>query len=86
MNPLTLLIAFLASYYFLGTKLSILIPTLISAVVGLVFITKFLSNFSDINFNDNTSTLIVKTFTGSKDLSRLIQESGISFLEDLISI
>ena len=50
-NPLTLLIAFLASYHFLGTKLSILIPTVISAVVGLVFITKFLSNFSDINFN-----------------------------------
>ena len=47
MNPLTLLIAFLASYHFLGTKLSILIPTVISAVVGLVFITKFLSNFSD---------------------------------------
>ena len=51
-NPLTLLIAFLASYHFLGTKLSILIPTVISAVVGLVFITKFLSNFSDINFNN----------------------------------
>ena len=31
-NPLTLLIGFLASYYLLGTKLSILIPTVTSAV------------------------------------------------------
>ena len=51
-NPLTLLIAFLASYHFLGTKLSILIPTVVSAVVGLVFITKFLSYFTDINFKN----------------------------------
>ena len=51
-NPLTLLIAFLASYHFLGTKLSILIPTVVSAVVGLVFITKFLSYFTHINFKN----------------------------------
>ena len=51
-NPLTLLIAFLTSYHFLGTKLSILIPTVVSAVVGLVFITKFLSYFTDINFKN----------------------------------
>ncbi len=40
-NPLTLLIGFLASYYLLGTKLSILIPTVTSAAIGLIFIVKF---------------------------------------------
>ena len=50
-NPLTLLIAFLTSNYLFGPELSILIPTILSAVVGLVFITKFLRNFTEINFN-----------------------------------
>ena len=51
-NPLTLLIGFLASYYLLGTKLSILIPTLTSAVIGLIFIVKFLRNFAQISLNN----------------------------------
>ena len=51
-NPLTLLIGFLASYYLLGTKLSILIPTVTSAVIGLIFIVKFLRNFAQISLKN----------------------------------
>jgi len=51
-NPLTLLIAFISSFYFLGTKLSILIPTVTSAIVGLIFILKFLRNFAKISFKN----------------------------------
>ena len=49
-NPLTLLIAFVASYFFLGTNLSILLPTIISSIIGLLFILKFLNNFCSISF------------------------------------
>ena len=51
-NPLTLLIAFISSFYFLGTKLSILIPTVTSAIIGLIFILKFLRNFAKISFKN----------------------------------
>ena len=51
-NPLILLIAFLASFYILGTQLSILIPTVTSAIIGLIFILKFLRNFTKISFNN----------------------------------
>ena len=44
-NPSTLLIAFIASYFFLGTNLSILLPTIISSIIGFIFILKFLKNF-----------------------------------------
>ena len=46
------MIGFLASYYLLGTKLSILIPTVTSAVIGLIFIVKFLRNFAQINLKN----------------------------------
>ena len=51
-NPLTLLIAFISSFYFLGTKLSILIPTVTSAIIGLIFILKFLRNFAKVSFKN----------------------------------
>ncbi len=57
-NPLTLLIAFVASYFFLGTNLSILLPTIISSIIGLLFILKFLNNFCSISFSKIINTTV----------------------------
>ena len=59
-NPLTLLITFLVSFYFLGTKLSILIPTIATAIIGLFFILKFLRNFVKISFKNLIKTELNK--------------------------
>ena len=59
-NPLTLLIAFIASYYLLGINLSILLPTVISSIIGLIFILKFLTSFSKISLNKIIKTNIDK--------------------------
>ena len=57
-NPSTLLIAFIASYFFLGTNLSILLPTIISSIVGFIFILKFLKNFSSISLRKIINTTV----------------------------
>jgi O-antigen/teichoic acid export membrane protein len=57
-NPSTLLIAFIASYFFLGTNLSILLPTIISSIIGFIFIFKFLKNFSSISLRKIINTTV----------------------------
>ena len=59
-NPLTLLIAFVASYFLLGIELSILLPTVVSSIIGLMFILKFLTNFSSISLSKIIDTTVDK--------------------------
>ena len=59
-NPLTLLIAFVASYFLLGIELSILLPTVVSSIIGLIFILKFLTNFSSISLSKIIGTTVDK--------------------------
>ena len=59
-NPLTLLIAFVASYFLLGIELSILLPTVVSSIIGLMFILKFLTNFSSISLSKIIGTTVDK--------------------------
>ena len=44
-NPFTLLIGFIFSFLIFGSKISILIPTFLSSVIGFLFIMRFLRNF-----------------------------------------
>ena len=59
-NPLTLLIAFVTSYFLLGIELSILLPTVVSSIIGLMFILKFLTNFSSISLSKIIGTTVDK--------------------------
>jgi len=59
-NPLTLLIAFVTSYFLLGIELSILLPTVVSSIIGLIFILKFLTNFSSISLSKIIGTTVDK--------------------------
>ena len=59
-NPLTLLIAFVTSYFLLGIELSILLPTVVSSIIGLIFILKFLTNFSSISLSKIIDTTVDK--------------------------
>ena len=59
-NPLTLLIAFVTSYFLLGIELSILLPTVVSSIIGLMFILKFLTNFSSISLSKIIGTNVDK--------------------------
>ena len=59
-NPLTLLIAFVTSYFLLGIELSILLPTVVSSIIGLMFILKFLTNFSSISLSKIIDTTVDK--------------------------
>ena len=59
-NPLTLLIAFISSFYLLGADLSILLPTIISSIIGFIFIFKFLMNFTSINYRKFMNVTIDK--------------------------
>jgi O-antigen/teichoic acid export membrane protein len=55
-NPAVLLVSMVASYLIFGSKAAILIPTFLSAVIGMVFILVFLKKFITLDFKKIIST------------------------------
>ena len=57
-NPFVLLVGFIFSFIIFGSEVSILIPTLLSATIGFLFIMRFLRNFIKYNFKKIISSKI----------------------------
>jgi O-antigen/teichoic acid export membrane protein len=55
-NPAVLLVSMVASYLIFGPKVAILMPTFLSAVIGMVFILVFLKKFITLDFKKIIST------------------------------
>ena len=55
-NPAVLLVSMIASYLIFGAKLAILIPTFLSAFIGMIFILSFLKKFITLDIKKIIST------------------------------